>query len=61
MNLPYDWYEEHSGQRLVLSSKKVADEIERLQGLVVMYRGAMDSIGRIVAANREITELGGSR
>lgn len=30
-DLPDDWYEEHDGQRLVLSSEKVAAEIERLR------------------------------
>ena len=30
-DLPDDWYEEHDGQRLVLSSEKIAAEISRLQ------------------------------
>lgn len=29
--LPDDWYEKHDGQRLVLSSEKVAAKISRLQ------------------------------
>lgn len=32
-DLPEDWYEEHDGQRLVLNSKKVAAEIDRLRTL----------------------------
>lgn len=30
-DLPLDWYEEHDGQRLVLSTEKVAAEIDRLR------------------------------
>lgn len=33
-DLPDDWYEEHDGQRLVLSSEKVLAGIARLQAVI---------------------------
>lgn len=47
-DLPLEWYEEHDGQRLGLSSEKVAAEIERL-------RAALQSISDKCPATCDMT------
>lgn len=56
-NLPLDWYEEHDGQRLVLSSEKVAAEIDRqareikrLEDAIAVWRKHAYEVGKLLEA-----------
>lgn len=56
-DLPLDWYEEHDGQRLVLSSEKVAAEIDRqareirrLEDAIAVWRKHAYEIGKLLEA-----------
>lgn len=52
-DLPADWYEEHDGQRLVLSSEKVREAIDRQDAAI---RACNQKISELELWNRDYRE-----